>query len=76
MKHRAFAESDGGLREFAGLRKVEGSELALFKVDGEIVVIPVGKTEAVQLGRKRLGAMVEVAPSGQIKVQATTRSRK
>lgn len=76
MKHRAFAESDTGLREFAGLRKVEGSELALFKIDGEIVVIPVGKTEAVQLGRKRLGAMVEVAPSGQIKVQATTRSRK
>ncbi|BAU77418.1 TraI/MobA(P) family conjugative relaxase [Metapseudomonas furukawaii] len=75
MKHRQFASTDAGPLEFAGLRNVEGQQLALLKRGQEMLVLPVNAATAARLQRQRVGREIHVSAVGAIQVQGSTRSR-
>lgn len=67
-KHLAY---DGfqGQAAFAGLRTIDGQQLALIKRGDDIVVVPVDETVAKRLRRVARGDMVTVAAQGAIKIK-------
>lgn len=73
-KHARYNKSDDvGQLAFAGLRNVEGHNLALLKREDEtVMVMPVDAATARRLRRVKIGSVVSVTPKGSIR---TTKGR-
>lgn len=63
-KHMAFSSSDSGRLNFAGLRKFDNGQLALFKSNETILVLEINNATANRLRRVKLGHDVNVSEQG------------
>lgn len=68
LPHRRFEARDVGQHPFAGLRTIDGIELALIHHNHEIVVVGIDARTAQRLTRVTLGASIQVRESGSIRI--------
>ena len=72
-KHSRYTNGDGAL-SFAGMRNVEGQDLALVRRGDDVMVMPIDQATARRLKRIAIGDAVSITPKGSIKT-STGRSR-
>jgi hypothetical protein len=72
-KHKPFTFTHPLLATYAGMRKIDGQHLALFKVGDEVMVLPVDHAMAQRLRRLSLGAKLSVSQGGAIKPKGRSR---
>lgn len=65
-KHSRYTDGDGAL-SFAGMRNVEGQDLALVKRGDDVMVMPIDQATARRLKRIAVGDAVSITPKGSIK---------
>ena len=65
-KHSRYTDGDGAL-SFAGMRNVEGQDLALVRRGDDVMVMPIDQATARRLKRIAIGDAVSITPKGSIK---------
>ncbi|HHS8316198.1 TPA: TraI/MobA(P) family conjugative relaxase [Legionella pneumophila] len=63
-KHRRFSQTDRGFAQFAGLRVIDGSPLALLRRDDVILVLPIDGDTAKRMKGLSLGDTVKTTSKG------------
>lgn len=71
--HRRYNSLDKGTVLFAGLRQVDGEDLALLRREEEIIVLPVDAATAQRLKRLSLGDQVALSDKGAIRKKGRSR---
>ncbi len=65
-KHTRYTAGEGPLA-FAGMRSIEGQNLALVKRDDDVLVMPIDQATVNRLKRIAIGDAVSITPKGSIK---------
>jgi len=68
LPHRRFEARDVGPHPFAGLRTIDGIELALIHHHHDIVVVGIDARTAQRLTRVKVGESIQVRESGSIRI--------
>lgn len=71
--HRRYNSLDKGTVLFAGLRQVDGEDLALLRREEEIIVLPVDAATAQRLKRLSLGDQVALSDKGAVRKKGRSR---
>jgi hypothetical protein len=73
LKHRAYNANDAGIMSFAGIREIDGQDLALLKSGNEILVMPMDAAASRRLKRSAIGDHVTLTAEGAVKTKGRSR---
>lgn len=72
-KNRRYHDHDEGIAKFVGIRHVEGETRALFKQDGDVIVLSVDAVTARRMKRLSVGDDVSLTAKGTVRTKGKSR---